>query len=79
MIAKFHHELYFANSLGLSINNNPFLKQNYIQMARTRLQEHPSVFGFYTIFAALHCFKFQQEEITGVDDVNVLCFMKNFM
>ena len=28
MIAKFHHELYFAVSFGLSISNYPFLKQN---------------------------------------------------
>ena len=47
MIAKFHHELYFADSLGLSINNYPFLKQNYSQMVRSRLQDHPSLCGFY--------------------------------
>ena len=46
LIAKFHHELYFADSLVLSINNYPFLKQNYSQMVRTRLQGHPSVCGF---------------------------------
>ena len=79
MIAKFHHELYFADSLGLSINNYPFLKQNYNQMVRTRLQDHPSVCGFYTIYAAFHLFKFQQEEITGVHDVNVLYFKSNFL
>ena len=66
MIAKFHHELYFANflglsiTLGLSINNYPFLKQNYSQMVRTRLQDHLSVCGFYTIYAAFHLFKFHQ-------------------
>ena len=79
MIAKFHHDLYFADSLGLSINNNPFLKQNYSQMVRTKLQDHPSVCGFYTICAAFHLFKFQQEEITGVQDVNVLFSLSNFM
>ena len=79
MIAKFHHELYFANSLGLSINIYPFLKQNYSQMVRTRRQDHPSVCGFYTIYAAFYLFKFQQEEITGVHDVNVLSFISNFM
>ena len=79
MIAKFQHELYFADSLGLSINNYPFLRQNYSQMVRTRLQDHPSVCGFYTIYAAIHLFKFQQEEITGVHDVNVLSFISNFM
>ena len=77
MIAKFHHELYFADCLGLSFNNYPFLKQNYSQMVRTRLQDHPSVCGFYTIYAAFHLF--QYEEMTGVHDVNVLSFVSNFM
>ena len=79
MIAKFHHELYFADSLGLSINNYPFLKQNYSQMVRTRLQDQPSVWGFYLIYAAFHLFEFQGEEMTGVHDVNVLSFISNFM
>ena len=79
MIEKFHHELYFVDSLGLFINNYHFLKQNYSQMVRTSLQDHRSVCGIYTIYAAFHLFKFQQEEITGVHDVNVLSFMSNFM
>ena len=79
VIAKFHHELFFADSFGLSINNYPFLKQNYSQMVRTRLQDHPSVCGFYIIFTAFLLFKLQQEEITNVHDVNVLSFKGNFM
>ena len=79
MIAKFHHELFFADSLGLSINNYPFLKQKYSQMVGIRLQDNPSVCGFNTIYAAVHLFKFQQEEVTGVHDVNVLTFISNFM
>ena len=79
MIAKFRHEFYFADPLGLSINNYPFLKQNYSQMIRTRLQAKPSVCGFYTIYAAFQLFQFQQEEVTGVHDVNVLSFISNFM
>ena len=79
MIAKFHHELHFADSLGLSIKNYPFLKQNCSQMVRTRLQDQPSVCGFYTIYSAFDLFKFQQEEITGVHVVNVLSFISNFM
>ena len=78
MIANFHLELVFADSLGISINNYPFLKQNYSQMVRTRLQDQPSVCGFYTIYAAVHFFKFQQEEITGVHEVNVF-FISNFI
>ena len=58
MIARLHYELYFADSLGLSINNYPFLKQNYNQMVRTRLQDHASVCSFYTNYAAFHLFKF---------------------
>ena len=79
MGAKFHHELYFTDSLGLSINNYPSVKRNYSQMVRTRLQDHPSLCGFYTSNAAFHLFKFQQEEINGVHDVNVLSFMSNFL
>ena len=41
------------------------------------LQSQPSVRGFYTTYAALHLFKFRQEEITGVHDVNVLAFKSN--
>ena len=79
MIANFHHGLSFADSLGSSINNYPFLKQNYSQMVRTRLQNHPSVCGFYTIYAAFHLFKLEQAEITSVHDVNVLSFIYYLM
>ena len=79
MIAKFHHELYFGGSLCLSLNNYTFLKQHYSQMVRTRRQDHPSMCGFYTIFAAFQFFKFKQEEITGVHDANVLSFLCYFM
>ena len=79
IIAMFQHELYFNDSLGLSINNYPFLKQKNSQMVWTKLQDQPSLCGFYTIYAAFHLFKFQQEEITGVHDVNVLSFITNFM
>ena len=82
MIAKFHLELYFTASLGLSINNYHFLKHKYNQMVRTRQQNHPSVCGFYTIYficSAFHLFKFQQKEITGVHDVIVLSFISKFM
>ena len=78
MIANFRHELYFADSLGCKgydfLNN-----QHYKQMMPAPLQSHPSVCGFYTIYAAFHLFKFRQEEITGVHDVNVLSFISNYM
>ena len=77
MIANFRHELYFADSLGCK--GYSFLKQHYKQMTPAPIQSHPSVCGFYTINAAFHLFKFRQEEITGVHDVNVLSFIINYM
>ena len=78
MIANFRHEIYFADSLvckGYSFLNN----QHYKQMMPAPLQSHPSVCGFYTIKSAFHLFKFRQEEITGVQDVNVLSFLSFYM
>ena len=77
IIANFRHELCFADSLGCKGYN--FLKQHYKQLMPATLQSHPSVCGFYTIYAAFHLFKFQQEQITGVHDINVLSFISNFM
>ena len=77
MIANFRHEWYFADSLGRK--GYSFLKQHYKQMMPSPLQSHPSVCGFYTIYAAFHLFKFQQEEVTRVQNVNVLSFISNFM
>ena len=78
MIANFRHELYFADSpgcKGCSFLNNQLHKQ----MMPAPLQSHPSVCGFYTIYAAFHLFKFRQEETTGVHHVNVLSFISNYM
>ena len=77
MIAKSCQKLYIADSLGRK--KYSFLKQEYEQMMPEPLQSHPSVCGFYTIYAAFHLFKFPQEEITGVHDVNVLSFISNYM
>ena len=77
MIAKPRQILYFADSLGCK--KYSFLKQHYEQMMPEPLQSHPSVCGFYTMYAAFHLFKFRQEEITGVHDVNVLSFISNYM
>ena len=78
MIANIRHELYFVDSLGR--NGYTFLKQHYKQMMPAPLQPHPSVCGFYTIYAAFHLFKFRQEQnTTGIDDVNVLSFISNYM
>ena len=77
MIANFGHELYFADSL--DGKGYSFLKQHYKQMMPAPLQSHPSVWGFYTIYAAFHLFKFQQKENTGVHDVNVLSFISTYM
>ena len=77
MIANFRQRLYFAESFGRKMYS--FLNKHYEQMMPELLQSHPSACGFYTICAAFHLFKFRQEEITGVHDVNVLSFISNYM
>ena len=77
MIAKFRLDLYFADFL--EFKGYSFLKQHYKQMMPAPLQSHPIVCGFYTIYAAFQPFKFQQKEITGVHDVNVLSSISNYM
>ena len=72
MIANSRQKLYFADSRGRKMYS--FLKQQYEQMIPDPLQSHPSVCGFYTIYAAFHLFKFRQEKKTGVHDVNVLFY-----
>ena len=76
MNANYCQKLYSADSLGRK--KYSFLKQQYEQMMREPLQSHPSICGFYTIYAAFHLFKFRQEEITGVHNVNVLSFKFNY-
>ena len=78
LIAKFRHELYFADSpgcKGYSFLNN----KHYKQVMPAPLQSHPSICGFYTLYAAFHLFKFRQKEITGVHDFNVLSFISIYM
>ena len=77
MIANFRHELYFADSLGCK--GYSFLNQHYKQMMVAPLQSHPSVCGFYTIYEAVHLFKFRQEEITGIHDVIAVSLINNYM
>ena len=77
MIANSRQILYFADSFYRK--KYSFLKWRYEQMMPEPLQSHPSVRSFYTIYAAFHLFKFRQEDITGVHDVNVLSFRSNFM
>ena len=81
MIANYRHELFFADSLGCKVYNflNNNNNQHYKQMMPATLQSHPSICRFYTIDAAFHLFKFQQEGITGVHDVNVLSFISIYM
>ena len=78
MIANFRQELYFADSLGCK-RYSFFNNQHYKQMMPAPLLSHPSVCGFYTIYAAFHRFKFKQEKFTGVHDVNVFSFISNYM
>ena len=78
MIANIRHEFYFADSLeckGYSFLNNN--NQHYKQIMPAPLHSHPIVCGFYTIYAAFQLFEFRQEEITGVQDVDVLSFISD--
>ena len=77
MIANCRQKLYFADSLDRK--KYSYFKQQYEKTMPESVQSHPSVCGFYTIYAAFHLFKFRQEEITGVHDVNVLSFISNYM
>ena len=77
MIAKLRHQLYFADSLGRK--DFKFLRKSYKRMIPERLRRHQSFYGFYTIYAAFRLFKFGQEEITGVHNLNVLSFISNYM
>ena len=75
---KFPTRIVFSDFLGCKVYS--FLNnEHYKQMMPAHLQSHPSVCGFYTIYAAFHLFKFGQKENTGVHDVNALSFISNFM
>ena len=55
MIPNSCQKLYFADSLGRKMYS--FLKQQYEQMMPEPLQSHPSVYGFYTIYAVFSSLK----------------------
>ena len=76
MIAKHRHRLNFAASPDRKDYN--FLSRNHKRMIPERLQLHQSLCGFYTIYAVFLLFKFGQEEIIGVHDLNVLSFIINY-
>ena len=73
MVANSCHKLYLADSSGRC----SLLRQRYKQMMPEPLQSHPSVCGFYVIYAAFQFFKFRREEITGVHNVNALSVLRN--
>ena len=76
MIANSCQKLFFADSRGRK--RYSFLKQQFEQLMPEPLQSNPSVCGFYKMYAAFHLFIIQQEEITGVHDVNVLSFISKY-
>ena len=78
MIAKIRHEFSFADSPGCK-GYSFFNNQHYKQLIPAPLQSHPSVCGFYILYAAFRLFKCQQEENTGVHHVNVLSFVCIYM
>ena len=73
MIANSCHELYFAGSLGRE--KYSFLNRHYNHIMLEPLQSHPSICGFYTVYAAFHLFKNQPEVITGNRDFIELSFI----
>ena len=77
MIANSCQLLCFAESLACTICS--FFKQQNEQTISEPLQSHPIVCGFHTVYAAFHVFKFWREEITGVDHVDELSFIGNYM
>ena len=77
VIAKFRHEKLFADSRWRKKYCS--LKQLHKQMLPAQLPSRRSAFGFYTIHSNFHRFKIYQEEITGVQDWNVLAFLSNYM
>ena len=75
-ISKSGQIWYVADSLGPKKYSFP---KQHEQMIPEPLQSHPIVCDFYTIYAAIHPFKFQQAEITEVHDANVLSSINNDM
>ena len=67
----------FCDSLGRK--GIVFLEQHEKQMMPAQLESHPTLRGFYAIYAAFHLFKFCQEEIGGGQDFIVLCFLSSYM
>ena len=76
MIAKYPHNLYFAESCGRE--KYRFLKQHYKRMIPKTQHCLPSICNFFTIYAAFHLFKFRQEGITGVHSVDVVSFSSSY-
>ena len=73
-IANTRRILSFAESSGRK--KYSFLKQHSKQMIPEPIHSHLSVWCFYTLYVAFHL---RQDETTGVDDVNVLSFISNYM
>ena len=77
VIANSSQKLYFAGGLGRE--KYSLFKQRYKQMMPEPLQSHPSVCSFYTLYEALHLFKFRRETFTGVLDIILFSFESNYM
>ena len=75
-IAIVCHKLYSADFLGGQ--KYSFLKQQCKQLTPELLQSHPRVCRFHTVYAVFHHFKFQQEEITGDQNNNVISLISNY-
>ena len=77
-VAELHHEPYLADSLG-SPSTIAFFYSRITAKYFGQNFKITSVYAVSTQFLQVRLFKFQQEEITGVHDVNVLSFISNFM
>ena len=80
MIANSRQKSFFADSL--SRKKYRFLKQQYEQMMPEPLQSHPSVCGSYTPTRYMQlfiCSNSDKKKKTGVQKVNVLSFISNYM
>ena len=77
-IIKHRYRGYFHSEFADSFGGSSFLKQHYKQMLPELLQYLPNACVFYTIFAIFRPFKFREEEITGIHDVNVPSYVSNY-
>ena len=78
MIGRLNRNYYYADSLARSVKHYKFLDKKHQKMINRPLQKMQNLFGFYTIYAAFHLFKFLQTNL-NVHEVHELNFISNYM